>query len=393
MQVIFLFLFTFVGSNDLKTLDQWMQSLVDSKRVIGCMAQITQNGNTMFLKSHGKRSPESDEKLNTDQIIKIYSMTKSITSVGVMQLVEQKKIGLDDKLSKYIPEFSQSKVLKEGIAISPRREITIRDLLRHTSGLPYAFTAPPELMLTYTVETNNQKTLQEFAKKVSALPLAEHPGTEFIYGLSTDILGRVIEVVSKKPLGIYLKENIFDPLSMTDTSFIKKKNLKEMPLVKRDGNSLKIDDLYYTTSQGTLANPFFPSGGGGLWSTIHDYTNFCIALEQGGELKGHRILNPETVSFMTQNQLDPGIGTSKDPLVSKFGLGFNIHDPVQTSSGLKGANRWGWCGAASTFFFIDPSQNLTAVFGTQLFPDDINNYIEMYNQFHIAVLESIAENN
>lgn len=368
-------------------LDNWMSDLITTGEVVGCMAEITIDGEVVYSNAIGKRSPQEADPLSTNQIIRIFSMTKPIVSVGLMQLVEQKKIRLDDTVSKYIPEFSVTKVYKDGDLISPRREITIRDLLRHTSGLAYAFTAPPQLIEQYATALDHVKTLEEAAKKIASLPLLADPGTEFIYGYSSDVIGRLIEVVSGKTLDIYLRENIFDPLGMGETTFTPNKDLQHMPLMKHGKNGIEIDDEYYASGPGTMANPIFYSGGGGLWSTIHDYTLFAIALERGGELNGKRILEQETITFMTQNQLDPGIDTSKDPMVSRFGLGFNIDSAIETNSGALGEGRWGWCGIASTFFFIDSTQDITAVFGTQLFPEDIFTYMDMYESFHQAALE------
>ena len=161
--------------------------------------------------------------------------------------------------------------------------------------------------------------------------------------------------------------------------------------MKHGENGIEIDDEYYAFGPGTMANPIFYSGGGGLWSTIHDYTLFAIALERGGELNGKRILEQETITFMTQNQLDPGIDSSKDPMVNRFGLGFNIDSAIETNLGALGEGRWGWCGIASTFFFIDSTQDITAVFGTQLFPEDVFTYMDMYESFHQAALEYVHQ--
>ena len=370
---------------ELKPLQDWMQSLVDSGRVVGCMAQVTQGGETIFLKAIGDRNPGSDEDLTIDQVVRIYSMSKAITSTAVMQLVEQGRLGIDDPVSMYIPEFSNVKVWANGVLEPPRRGITIRDLLRHTSGLAYDFSAPPELAPRYKDFFVNVRTLDEAGRKMAHLPLAEQPGTAFVYGLNTDVLGRVVEVVAGMDFESYLRENIFTPLSMTDTGFTPSSDLKAMQIVTPRDGQLVVDAAHYA-HEGRILKPQFPSGGGGLWSTLGDYTRFCMAIERHGELDGNRILRPDTVRFMTQNQLGPGIDGSENPGAQRFGLGFGIQGPVQTSAGLRGGGRWTWGGAACTYFFIDARQDLTAVFATQQFP--FNG--EMNNGFHHAVLESIA---
>ena len=394
---LFLILFLTISSNlsfadtskSSNPLEAWMSHLVKTKQVVGCMAEITIDGKVVYSNAVGKRTPNEDDLLKTNQLIKIYSMTKPIVSVALMQLVEQEKIRLDDKVSRYIPEFANSKVFKGGDLVPPRREITVRDLLRHTSGLTYAFTAPPELMVTYATALDYVPNLEEAAKKIAALPLVVDPGTEFVYGLSTDVVGRLIEVVSDQTLDVYLQEHIFMPLQMKNTSFKPTEDLEHMHLLNHGEDGIQIDRQYYMAGPGTMANPSFFSGGGGLWSTIHDYTQFAMAIERGGELNGTRIINKETIDFMNQNQLDPGIDTSKDPMVDKFGLGFVIDDGIKTESGTLGEGRWGWCGIASTFFFVDSEQDMTAVFGTQLFPKDVFSYIDMYTDFHKSALQLV----
>lgn len=378
-----------VSAAELKPLQDWMQSLVDDGKVVGCMAQITQGGKTIFLEAVGDRNPESNEALTVDQVVRIYSMSKAITSAAVMQLVEQGRLGIDDPVSMYIPEFEKVKVFIDGKKKSPRRKITIRDLLTHTSGIAYGFSARDELKPYFENAFANIHSLEEAAKKIATLPLAAEPGSKFIYGLSIDVLGRVIEVVSGQEFGRYLQEHVFTPLSMTDTGFNPSAGVNQMLIVKQTDNGLAVDAEHYTKEADTL-KPNFESGGGGLWSTLNDYSRFCMAMEQLGELDGKRILRPDTVKFMTQNQLSPGMAVSELAAWGKqqrFSLGFDLKAPVETSAGLRGGGRWSWGGAASTYFYIDPHKDVTAVFATQLFPFNS----EMNGQFHHIVLESLAQ--
>ena len=374
---------------ELKPLQDWMQSLVDDGKVVGCMAQITQGGKTIFLESRGDQNLDSDEDLSVDQIVRIYSMSKPITSAAIMQLVEKKRLGIDDPVSIYIPEFEKVKVFVDGKMKSPKREITIRDLLTHTSGIAYGFSAPDELKPYFENAWRNVNSLEDAAKKIATLPLAGEPGNDFIYGLSIDVLGRIIEVVSGQEFGVYLQEHVFTPLAMTDTGFNPSADLDQMLIVKQTDNGLAVDTEHYEKEADTL-KPKFESGGGGLWSTLNDYSRFCMAMEQLGELDGKRILRPDTVKFMTQNHLSPGMGVSELDAWGKqqrFSLGFDLKTPVETSTGLRGGGRWSWGGAASTYFYIDPYKDVTAVFATQLFPFNS----EMNWEFHHIVLESLAQ--
>lgn len=372
---------------DLKPLQDWMDSLVEDGRVVGCMAQVTKNGKNIFLEAVGDRTPLSEEDLNTSQIIRIYSMSKAITSVATMQLIEQGKLGIDDPVSMYIPSFKDVKVLDNGQLRAPKKEITIRELITHTSGIPYDFSASPELKPYYEDAFVGVHSLEKASNIIASLPLAHDPGEAFTYGLGIDVLGRVIEVVSGQSFEGYLKEHLFVPLGMDNTSFSAIEFAKQMPIVNVTKDGLAIDTTHYETEEDVL-DATFPSGGGGLWSTIGDYTRFCMAVEQMGELDGKRILKPETVEFMTQNHLGPGVNHElPSHLRNRFGLALGIQPPVMTSKGLRGGGRLTWGGAACTYFFIDPAQDVTAVFATQVFPFDHG----LNGEFHHVVLESLAQ--
>ncbi|MCH2134656.1 MAG: beta-lactamase family protein [Phycisphaerales bacterium] len=381
--VLGLLLATAATAAPLKPLADWMKGLVESGQVVGCMAQITQDGETIFLEAYGKRTPKSDDALGTDQVIRIYSMTKAITSAAVMQLVEQGKIGLDDPVSMYIPEFKDVQVLVDGELEPARREVTIRDLLTHTSGFTYGFLATPAIAPYYRGKLVGTKNLEEAATRIAGMPLLTEPGSAFVYGLSTDVLGRVVEVGSGMSFGEYLKENIFTPLEMDHTAFVPPADLEPMHIVTPADGQLVIDEAHYSR-ENNIFKPDFESGGGGLWSTIGDYSRFCMAMVNLGELDRQRILKASTVVFMTQNHLGPGVAAGPG---QRFGLGFGIEDAVETSQGPRGAGRWTWGGAACTYFFIDPRQKLTAVFATQQFPFNM----QMAGDFNRIVLESVAQ--
>ncbi len=370
-----------VGATPLTPLADWMRSLVAEGRVLGCAAQVTQDGKTIFLEAYGRRTPLAEEDVTTDQVVRIYSMTKAITSVAVMQLVEQGRLGLDDPVSRYIPEFADVQVGMGEQARPPRRAITIRDLLTHTSGLAYSFSCPPEYVDVYAGAFRRSGTLEEAGAAMAELPLIHDPGELFTYGVSTDVLGRVVEVVAGEPFAAYLNQAIFTPLGMTDTAFEPPVDLEPMHIVTLVDGALQIDQDHYAAESVRALKPRFASGGGGLWSSLRDYTRFLQAMERGGELDGARLLKPGTVAFMTQQQLSPAIDGPQ-----RFGLGFGLEPPVATSRGMRGGGRWTWGGAASTYFFVDPQQDLTAVFVTQKFPFDF----DMAQEFPRAVLEAVA---
>jgi CubicO group peptidase (beta-lactamase class C family) len=365
----------------LPSLVDWMQSLVDEEKVVGCAAQVTKGGETIFLEAFGDRSPRSEEDLSTDQIVRIYSMSKAITSTAIMQLVEQGKLGIDDPVSMYIPEFAEMTVGLGEEARPARRQITIRDLLTHTSGLAYDFSAPEAYKDVYEEVFEKTPTLESAGVAMGSLPLISDVGERFVYGVSTDVLGRVVEVVSGVSFEEYLRGHIFGPLKMTHTGFAPPPDLKPMHIVTGEPGALDIDTAHYASEDFRALKPRFQSGGGGLWSTLGDYTRFMQVIENFGELDGVRILKPKTVAFMTQNQLSPAYPSSQ-----RFGLGFGLQAPVITSVGPRGGGRWTWGGAASTYFFIDPNQDLTAIFVTQKFPFDG----PLGEAFHRVVLESVA---
>ncbi|MDG1837577.1 MAG: serine hydrolase [Phycisphaerales bacterium] len=369
------------SAGDLPGLKKWMQQQVEQGKVVGCSAQVTQRGETVFLEAFGARTPASSEDLTTDQIARVYSMTKAITSTAVMQLIEQERLGIDDPVSMYIPEFADMTVGLGDTAQPARRQITIRDLLMHTSGLSYDFSAPTPYKAIYEAPFQAGGNLADAAAKMGQIPLVCEPGSRFEYGISIDVLGRVIEVVSGQTFGTYLQANLFEPLGMTDTTFFPPDDLKPMHIVIGPPGNLQIDQRHEQARLDRSLKPSFESGGGGLWSTLHDYTRFMQAMERYGELDGVRILKPKTVAFMTQNQLSPAFKSDQ-----RFGLGFGLAAPVQTSRGPRGGGRWTWGGAASTYFFIDPKQDLTAIFVTQKFPFDF----ALGEEFHREVLESIA---
>ena len=377
----------------LEALESFMQAAVDDDVVVGCAAMVTRDGRTIFMQAFGDLDLEASRSMRTNEIVQIYSMTKAIASAAAMVMAEEGRLRLDDPVSMYIPEFANVKVADwpEDVARVPanmrlvpaRRPITIRDLILHTSGLGYTFSVEPGLQPAYSSPWEKATDLETAIRGVAMIPLAHQPGTRFNYGINTDVLGRVIEVAAGMPFEEVLQTRIFDPLNMTDTSFARPPMDRYMPIVKRNPENGELEETAQSLDRYERpANPALALGGQGLHSTLNDYTRFCRMILEGGELDGKRVLSERTVEFMGRDHLGPGI----ESIGNRFGMGFGLQDPVETSKGPRGGDRLVWGGAASTFFFIDPAQDLTAVFFTQQFP--FNG--KLGEQFHQAVLESVA---
>lgn len=356
--------------------------------------QVWRRGKLAVDEVLGLADRERKRPLEKDAIFRIYSMTKPVTSVAFMMLVEQGLVALDDPVAKFIPEWANLGVFAAGTdagwaTTPPARPMLMIDLLRHTSGLTYGFQMQGNIDAAYrklkVAEDLRLGTLQEFIDKLAKLPLVFSPGEAWNYSVSTDVLGYLVETISGMPFEAYLEQNIFQPLGMVDTAFTvaaeKKHRLTACyaagvlgsKAVKAGPPPLQDDpekSPYLTPTD-------FPSGGGGLTSTMADYMRFARMLLNGGELDGARLLSPKTLQLMTANHLPGGkdLTQMSKSLFSEatyagvgFGLGFGVTvDPAATMiPGSKGDFFWG--GAASTFFWVDPVEDMTVVFMTQLLP-------------------------
>ena len=322
---------------------------IDYKNIPGAVALIARHGKIGYFKSFGMRDEAVNAPMERDAIFRIYSMTKPIVSVVTLMLMEEGRISLDDPVSKYIPELGGLKVgvkssSGEFQTVPSQRDMTILDLLRHTSGLTYGVFFESEVKSLYKkagVHSQNQ-TLSEMITKLSKIPLAYQPGTRWEYSRSTDVLGRLIEVVSGKTLDVVLQERIFDPLKMVDTGFyVKPENLNRLA---EPNNYLNVTVM-----------PKLFSGGGGLTSTAGDYVRFAQMLLNGGELEGTRILKQETVELMTKDHLGT-LGNRPDMQyfpgeASGFGLGVAV---VTKQIGESQPGSYFWMGWAGTVFVVNP---------------------------------------
>ncbi|MEM7476214.1 MAG: serine hydrolase domain-containing protein, partial [Planctomycetota bacterium] len=335
-----------------------MQKAVDDEKVIGHNALIFHQGEVVYYEDWGQRNKKKELKVERDTIFRIYSMSKPITSVAVMQLVEAGKIDLDDPVEKYLEAFKGLKVLEGDEEVAPRRVMTVRDLLRHTSGLTYGFFGDSAIDKAYRNKgiLISDKNIEETVEKLGEIPLLYHPGQRFHYSASTDVLGRVVEVASGERFDDYLQANIFDPLEMKDTFFTvpKDKRPRFAELYQGSDGDLKPSNVFASFR---FFNPTdFDSGGGGLCSTIDDYLSFCKMLIGGGTLDGKQILKKETIDTMFTNQL--GDKVEEASRMFQFGLGFRISP--------RGDYSWG--GAAGTRFWVNPEKQLAILYMIQINP-------------------------
>ena len=342
-----------------------MEAYIEDGRIAGVMTMVASRGHVVHWNAVGLRDMEADDPLEPDDIFRIYSMTKPITTVAVMALVEEGKVALDDPVSKFIPEFRDVTVLTDnGDRVPPAGPITIQHLLTHTSGLTYGIfgDSPVDRLYNESGVFFTAQGLDNFATGVAQLPLLAHPGNRWNYSVSTDIVGRVIEVASGQSFDAFVQARILDPLEMTDTAF-------QVPPDKRDrftanyarpGGTLQLTDSP-TDGQYTRP-PAWLSGGGGLTSTASDYIRFAQMLLHEGQLGDARILSAETVRAMRTNHLPDALvpialGDYLSPGYG-FGLGFAVVVDEALSPEPDNNGVFRWAGAANTFFWIDPEAEL-----------------------------------
>jgi CubicO group peptidase (beta-lactamase class C family) len=309
---------------------------------------------------------EHNVPMQKDTVFRIYSMTKPITTVAAMILWEEGKFKLDDPVYQYIPEFKGLQVYQATGETVSGRAMTLRDLMRHTSGLTYGWgTDAVEKMYGKKNVLDHNQPLSVMVDKLSGIPLLFNPGEKWNYSVSTDVLGYFVEQVSGKPLDVFFSERIFEPLGMNDTAFYVHPDKTDRFAVNYgpDGNGgLKIVDGIQESR--FLKNPAMLSGGGGLVSTAPDYVQFCQMLFNKGTLDGKQILKKETVEMMTQNHLPEGVWTWDAG--TGFGLGFSVL--VETEGNQEALGEYGWGGMASTHFWILPQQDLAVVALSQIIP-------------------------
>jgi CubicO group peptidase (beta-lactamase class C family) len=354
----------------LSRLSDTLKREVDKGTLPGATVMVARKGQIGWFDAIGRQSPAAAQPMAHDTIFRIFSMTKPIVSVGIMMLVEDGHLLLTDPVAKFIPEFAKQKVGVENNGkldlVDLQRPMTVQDLLRHTSGITYDHTGNSLVQQLYkeTRLRSRKITNAEHAALVAELPLICQPGAEWNYSRSTDILGRIIEIVSAKSLAAFLTERILAPLQMTETAFF-----------TGDENAARLAEPFptdpWTGEKVTLFNmlerPVMESGGGGLVSTTMDYARFCQMLLNGGTLDGAGIIGRKTLELMASNHLAPQVRI-KGTLLPEghgFGLGFAVrtHTGLAPFAGTLG--QFFWSGMAGTFFWIDPKEDLFAVFMSQ----------------------------
>ncbi len=358
-----------LSSERLNQIDTVLNDDIAADKINGAVLLVARNGKIAYFKGFGYRDNEKKLSMEKDSIFRVYSMTKSITAVAAAMLMQEGKLALADPVEKYIPPFKDIQVGKVNkdetgkdvvTMVKPSNVMTIQDLCRHTSGLSYWFFPPTAIQALYLQAGMNnleELTNAEVCEKLATLPLVENPGTKYRYGMSYDVLGRVIEVISGMTLDKFFEERIYKPLEMKDSGF--------------QVTGPDVDRLVYLDQWALYIDPTSPtrkywSGGGGTVSTAMDFARFAQMLLNGGQLEGKRLLEPRTVAFMTSDQLGP-MGNRDDALYVPgrgYGVGFDFYVRVDTGSANFPANvgEFSKGGAAGTVYWVAPKEDLVAVF-------------------------------
>ena len=376
-----------VSTERLERIRPVLQDYVDNGNLPGFLTVVARQGKIVHFETIGMQDIENKKPLEPDTIFRIYSMSKPITSVAVMMLYEEGNFQLGTPVSKFIPEFENMKVYNEDQTeiLDAKKKITVKHLLMHTAGFTYGWGKKPvderykELKIFENItDLTPSAKLADMVKKLSDIPLVHEPGEKWTYGVSTDVLGYLVEVVSGMPFEAFLQKRLFGPLGMVDTGF-------SVPSEKQDRFAAlyrpnKENGMEHVEDRGTrLANGeinFFPSGGGGLASTAADYIRFSQMLLNGGELEGVRILGKKTVELMRYPHHD-----------NWFGLGFAVVTDEKPPNTLESVGNFSWGGAAATTFWIDPKEELIGLLMTQL----LNNRYPFQQQFKVLTYQALTE--
>ena len=371
-----------LSADRMAQLKDHIAAYVDSGRLVGATTLVAKKGKIAHFETYGQLNKENGVEMPEDAVFRIYSMTKPITGVGLMMLWEEGKFKLDDPVSKYLPEFANQRVFvganEDGSlqTVPVKQEATIRNLLTHTAGLTYGVfgNTPIDQLYLKTGIFNPELTLAEQSKLLGGLPLLYQPGEAWVYSLSVDVQGRLIEVLSGQSLGEFFADRIFKPLGMTDTGFYVREDQLDrfVEIYAPDEGQKELiayrGDFY---SDFTVA-PKSESGGGGLVSSTLDYWKFAQMVANGGELNGVRILKESTVDLMRRDHLPGNLnGIAGGTQGLGFGLGFAVVKDVSKQGGKTNAGEFFWGGMANTIFWIDPKDELVAIFMTNILPSGL----------------------
>jgi CubicO group peptidase (beta-lactamase class C family) len=381
-----------LSSARLRRIDEHLLArYVEPGKIAGALTLVARRGKIAFLSPVGKMDRERATPMRTDTLFRIYSMTKPVTSVALMMLHEKGAFQLSDPVHKWLPGWDQLRVYRYGqypnfVTTQAERPMTVRDLLTHTSGLSYGITERTHLDGAYRKLgiSEGKGTLSDMVEKLGQLPLLFSPGTRWSYSVATDVIARLVEILSGRRFDEYLRHEIFEPLGMVDTAY----TVAAEKLPRYAANYARSPDgetiLYDDPADSAYARPkSLFTGSSGLISTASDYVRFAEMLRRGGEIDGVRIVGSRTIRYMTQNHLPGGVDLASIATESSFsetrydgmgfGLGFHVVlDPVRAQ--VPGSvGEYGWGGMASTAFWVDPAEELTVVFMTQLVPSSALN--------------------
>ena len=371
-----------------------IENYISPGKIAGCQVMVARRGTAAYFKSFGEMDRERGRPVTEDTIFRIYSMTKPITSIALMTLYEEGRFQLNDPVHRFLPAWRDHEVWVRGeganmVTRPPASPMTMRHVLSHTSGLTYGalLDADPHpvngVYQELGVRRSDGETMTSFAEKLSRVPLRFDPGTRWLYSLATDVCGCLVEVISGQKFEDFLQQRIFEPLGMTDTAFWvpeSKINRFAANYQRAADKSLQLIDDPLTSSY--LTAPSFPSGGGGLVSTTTDYAKFCDMLRLRGSANGVEIIGSRTLAIMTKNHIlnsadlrQTAIGSFSETAYEGVGFGLGFATTLdEITSGTIGAGDYYWGGAASTIFWVDPVEDLYAVFMTQLMPSATFNF-------------------
>ncbi|GAB3543444.1 serine hydrolase domain-containing protein [Spirosoma fluminis] len=384
----------------LQRMDAVINDYIAKGRQAGVGVLVARNGSIVYHKTYGLDDIQAKTPLKRDAIFRIASQTKAIVSIGLMTLFEEGKFLLDDPISNYIPAFKNPGVLDKYnpkdttyTTVPAKREITIRQLFTHTSGISYPSIGTKEAVAIYAkhkipsgIGTPNQN-LEEAMNRLAALPLVHQPGEKWTYGLSVDVLGRLIEVLSGQPLDQFLRTRLFEPLGMNDTYFyLPQSKQSRLTRVYTEDSTKALRRL---PSQGGISEDYpkqpgtYFSGGAGLSSTLYDYAIFLQMMLNGGQYGGKRILSPTTVRLITTNQIG-----ELNQGQNKFGLGFAITSERSAARLPVSEGSYNWGGFFGTTYWVDPKEGVVALLYTQKAP---NSYGDLNDKFNVLVYQAITE--
>jgi CubicO group peptidase (beta-lactamase class C family) len=398
----------YFSAERLSHIDKVVQQYIDSGWINGAIALVAKNGQIVYYKGIGFDDKENKQPMKKDAIFRIASQTKAITSVAIMQLVEEGKLLLDDQIWKYIPAFRMPVVLDKFnpkdssyTTVPAKKEITIRELLTHTSGIGYAQIGAPQMNAIYSkagvyggIGLPAGMKLSTNILRLAKLPLMHSPGEKWTYGLNDDVLGYLVEVLTGLSLDEYFKKKIFDPLGMKDTYFYipQEKQSRLSQLYTEDSlkhaikmpEKIQLNGDFYRDYPNTKGGTFY-SGGGGLASTAYDYAIFMQMLLNGGDYNGKHILSKASIRLMTTNQIGnlsrSGLGAD-----TKFGLGFELVTPSSYGRSYYSMDTFSWGGMFSSSYWIDPKEKIVAQFVLQMLP---SSHGDINEKFKVQVYQAL----